>query len=40
MLNHKSHMDGLNIESLKIIFDQTQYEIRVLGYRNVVFEPY
>jgi hypothetical protein len=40
MLNHKSHMDGLIIQSPKVIFDQTQYEIRVLGYRNVTFEPY
>jgi len=40
MLNHTNHMDGLIIQSLKIIFDQTQFQIRVLVYKNVAFEPY
>jgi hypothetical protein len=33
-------MDGLNIQSPEVIFDQTQYQIKVTGYKNVAFEPY
>ncbi len=33
-------MDGLNIQSLKVNFDPTQYQIMVSSYKNVDFEPY